>query len=256
MTRAEFRARDGVAVVSVLLLALSDFAGAQPAGDLPRTTNDFHHQLYVGRIGKLLVRGSRFRNGFYGHLVKTRARENHILYNVMFDGAVGQASYELEVPNGGVAYVIGNVIGQGPGTENPTLIAYGSEGLHWSENAIYLAHNTLINDANNVNFLVIKSNRGLEAVEAWALNNLIAGYGEVQRPAAGRFEGNQTVARSALIEQSGVPVRLTAQSPLRGSVRPPGKAGNVDLAPDSEFVFPAGTKAIQPSSRLAPGAFQ
>lgn len=52
MTRTEFRARDGVAVVSVLLLALSDFAGAQPAGDLPRTTIDFHHQLYVGRIGK------------------------------------------------------------------------------------------------------------------------------------------------------------------------------------------------------------
>ena len=224
--------------------------------DSPRTRNDFHHQIYVGRIGKFVLRGSRFSNGFYGHLVKTRARESHILYNVIFDGAAGHASYELEFPNGGVAYVIGNVIGQGPGTDNPTLIAYGSEGLHWSENAIYLAHNTLVNDANNVNYLLIKSNRGPEAVEAWALNNLIAGYGELQRPAAVRFDGNQTVARSALVEQSGVPARLPVQSPLRGSVRPLGKAGNVDLTPDSEFVFPVGTKPIQPSSRLAPGAFQ
>jgi hypothetical protein len=224
--------------------------------DSPHTTNDFHHQLYVGRIGKLLVRGSRFRNGYYGHLLKTRARENYILYNILFDGANGHASYELEFPNGGVAYVIGNVIGQGPESENPTIVAYGSEGLRWTQNAIYLAHNTIINDASNANYLLIKSDRGTEAVEVWALNNLVAGRGEFHRPAAGRFEGNQTVARSALVEQFGVPTRLPAQSPLRGTVRPPGKIGNVELTPDSEFVFPAGTKAIQPSSRLVPGAFQ
>ena len=224
--------------------------------DSPHTTNDFHHLLYVGRIGKLVLRGSRFRNGFYGHLVKTRARENYILYNVMVDGANGHASYELEFPNGGVAYVIGNVIGQGPESENPSIIAYGSEGLRWTQNAIYLAHNTVINDASNANYLLIKSDRGSEAVEVWALNNLIAGPGECRRPPVGRFEGNQTVARSALVEQAGVPTRLPPQSPLRGTVRPPGKAGNVELTPDSEFVFPVGTKAVLPSARPAPGAFQ
>jgi hypothetical protein len=224
--------------------------------DSPRTTNDFHHQIYVGRIGKFVLRGSRFRNGFYGHLVKTRARENYILYNVMVDGASGHASYELEFPNGGVAYVIGNVIGKGAESENLAIVAYGSEGLRWTQNAIYLAHNTIVNDANNANYLLIKSDRGSEAVEVWALNNLIAGPGEFRRPAAGRFEGNQTVARDALVEQAGVPTRLPPQSPLRGTVRPAGKAGNVELTPDAEFVFPVGTKAVLPSARLTPGAFQ
>ena len=106
---------------------------------------------------------------------------------------------------------------------------------------------------SNANYLFIKSDRGPEAVEVWALNNLIAGTGEFRRPAVGRFEGNQPVLRSALVEQAGVPTRLPPQSPLRGTVRPPGKAGNVELTPDSEFVFPVGTKAILPSARPAPG---
>ena len=62
--------------------------------------------LYVGAIGRFVLRGSRFHNGHLGHLVKSRARENHVLFNMLADGAGGRASYELEFPNGGVAYVI------------------------------------------------------------------------------------------------------------------------------------------------------
>jgi hypothetical protein len=224
--------------------------------DAPRTTNDFHHLIYVGRIGKFVLRGSRFRNGFYGHLVKSRARENHLLYNAIFDGAHGHASYEVDLPNGGLVYMIGNVVGQGPETENPAVIAYGSEGLHWSQNAIYLAHNTVINDAPNGNFLAIRGNRGPDAVEVWALNNLVVGPGDFQRPAQGRFEGNRSVGRRDLIEYGGLPVRLANLSPLRGSVRPPGSAGTVDLLPNAEFTDPVGTRNIRMSSSLSPGAFQ
>jgi hypothetical protein len=70
-------------------------------GDAPHHQGDLHHLLYVGRIGKFVLRGSRFSNGYLGHLVKSRARENHILYNLLVDGAGGKASYELEFPNGG-----------------------------------------------------------------------------------------------------------------------------------------------------------
>jgi hypothetical protein len=224
--------------------------------DAPRTTNDFHHLIYVGRIGKFVLRGSRFRNGFYGHLVKSRARESHLLYNVIFDGMQGRASYEVDLPNGGLVYMIGNVVGQGAESENPAIIAYGSEGLHLSENAIYLAHNTVINDAQRATFLAIRSNRGPDAVEVWAINNLLAGPGEFQRPARGRFEGNQTVLRSDLIEQDGVPARLPPQSSLRGTVRMPDRAGNVNMAPTAEFGFPLGTRPVKLPARLALGAFQ
>ena len=224
--------------------------------DAPRTTNDFHHLIYVGRIGKFVLRGSQFRNGFYGHLVKSRARESYLLYNAIVDGPHGHASYEIDLPNGGLVYMIGNVIGQGKESENEVVISYGAEGLFWQQNALYASHNTIVNDAPRANFLDARSNRGPDAVEVWAINNLTVGLGDFHRPAHGRFEGNRTVGRSELIEYGGVPSRLTTMSPLRGTVRPPGNVGAVDLLPNAEFTNPVGTRSIRISSVLSPGAFQ
>ena len=41
----------------------------------------------------------------------------------------GNASYEVNLPKGGHAYLIGNVIQQSPKTEYDTIISYGEEGL-------------------------------------------------------------------------------------------------------------------------------
>ncbi|MGA9394184.1 MAG: hypothetical protein WCA83_04120 [Azonexus sp.] len=224
--------------------------------DAPRDDRDVHHLLYVGAIGKFVLRGSRFTNGYHGHLVKSRARENYVLYNMLADGLSGEASYELEFPNGGVAYVIGNVIAQSAGTDNSSIVGYGAEGQRWPENALYLSHNTLVNDHHTGNFLQLMNEKFPAGVDVWAINNLTVGNGDVNRPARGRFEGNRSAARSELIEYGGLPLRLTNMSPLRGSVRPPGSSGAVDLLPDAEFTFPVGTHPIRASSALSPGAFQ
>jgi len=225
-------------------------------GDAPHTQGDLHHLLYVGAIARFSLRGSRFANGYLGHLVKSRARENHILYNMLVDGAGGKASYELEFPNGGVAYVIGNTIGQSAGTDNPKMLSFGAEGARWPENALYMAHNTLINDFHAGSFVHVWSDKLAGDVEVWLLNNLLVGNGELSRPAQGRFDGNRAVGRGELIEQGGVPSRLTSGSPLRGAVRPPGEANEVALLPSAEFTFPVGTRSLRVGSRLAPGAFQ
>lgn len=225
-------------------------------GDAPHTQGDLYHLLYVGAIARFSLRGSRFANGYLGHLVKSRARENHILYNMLVDGAGGKASYELEFPNGGVAYVIGNTIGQSAGTDNPKMLSFGAEGARWPENALYMAHNTLINDFHAGSFVHVWSDKLAGDVEVWLLNNLLVGNGELSRPAQGRFDGNRAVGRGELIEQGGVPSRLTSGSPLRGAVRPPGEANEVALLPSAEFTFPVGTRSLRVGSRLAPGAFQ
>ena len=225
-------------------------------GDAPHTQGDLHHLLYVGAIARFSLRGSRFANGYLGHLVKSRARENHILYNMLVDGAGGKASYELEFPNGGVAYVIGNTVGQSARTDNPKMLSFGAEGGRWPENALYMAHNTLINDFHAGSFVHVWSDKLAGDVEVWLLNNLLVGNGELSRPAQGRFDGNRAVGRGELIEQGGVPSRLTSGSPLRGAVRPPGEANEVALLPSAEFTFPVGTRSLRVGSRLAPGAFQ
>ena len=222
----------------------------------PHHEGQLHHLLYVGAIGRFKLSGSRFEQGYLGHLVKSRARENDVRYNMLVDGAEGHASYELEFPNGGIAYVIGNVIGQSAGTENPDVISYGAEGPRWPDNALFLAHNTLLNDFHAGAFLKVWTEKFPGKIETWVINNLTVGYGDLFRPAQGRFEGNQAAQRRDLIAYGGVALRLNSSSPLRGSVKIPGQARGVDLMPTAEFTFPAGTRAIYPGSSLAPGALQ
>ena len=228
----------------------SEFAGAA------RHNVDLHHLLYVGAIGRFVLTGSRFENGYLGHLVKSRARENDVRYNLLADGPDGRASYELEFPNGGITYVIGNVIEQSAGTDNPVMIAYGSEGQRWPDNALYLAHNTLVNDRHAGTFLRVAAEKFSGNTEVWILNNLTVGNGDLFRPPSGRFEGNHAAERRDLLEYAGLPLRLKADSPLRGQVRIPGNARDVDLLPTAEFAYPAGKRPVVPGRNLAPGAFQ
>ena len=224
--------------------------------DAPRSAGSLHHLIYVGAIGKFILRGSRFQNGYLGHLVKSRARENHVLYNMLADGMGGKVSYELEFPNGGLAYVIGNVIAQSAGTDNPVIVAYGAEGSRWPDNALYLSHNTLVNDHHAGDFLKVWAEKFAGGVEVWAINNLTVGNGHFFPPAQGRFEGNHSVSRADLIEYAGLPLKLTNSSPLRGLVRVPGSERGVNLLPSAEFSSPVGSRPLRASSSLSPGAFQ
>lgn len=225
-------------------------------GSAPTHAGPLHHLLYVGGIGRFTLTGSRLQQGYLGHLVKSRAKENHISYNMLVDGPNGRASYELEFPDGGLAFVIGNTIGQSAGSDNTTVVSYGAEGRRWQDNALYLVHNTLTNEGHAGNFLKVWTEKLPPDTEVWAINNLTVGYGTFFPPAQGRFEGNQSVGRAELISVGGIPLRLINQHPLRGSVRLPGSVRGFDLAPRAEFVFPAGTRPIALSSSPAPGAFQ
>jgi len=50
-------------------------------------------------------------------------------FNFIVDESDGNASYEVDLPNGGRAYLIGNVDQQSPRSESDTIITYGEEGL-------------------------------------------------------------------------------------------------------------------------------
>lgn len=114
--------------------------------DAPRQMHSLPHLLYIGRIDKVTITGSRFENGYRGHLVKSRARQSTIRDNHIVDGLEGEASYEIDLPNGGIARITGNTVGQSAKTQNPVLISYGAEGNVWPENSLTLEGNTLISD--------------------------------------------------------------------------------------------------------------
>jgi hypothetical protein len=125
---------------SELIIENSRFA------DAPRQMHSLPHLLYVGGIAQVTITGSRFENGYRGHLIKSRARQSTIRDNHIIDGPDGEASYEIDLPNGGIARITGNTISQSAKTQNPALISYGAEGNVWPENSLTLQGNTLISD--------------------------------------------------------------------------------------------------------------
>jgi len=221
--------------------------------DAPRDTRSLHHLLYVGRIAHLSVEGSRFHGGYQGHLLKSRARRSEIRYNLLIDGKDGQASYELEFPEGGVAVVVGNVIGQGADSANPTVLAYGAEGSHWPENRLLLTHNTLISEGWRPALFARTWGDRLPADTRFAVrNNLTVGLGLFTLGLPGWHQGNHALPPGALDPAQG-DLTLAEDSLLRGRVSPPPEAG---LRPTAEFRFPVGTVPLVVPTRWVPGAFQ
>ena len=227
-------------------------------GQAPHVAGRLHHLLYVGRIAKLTVRGSRFFHGFEGHLIKSRARETNLGYNMLRDGAAGEASYQVDLPVGGRATIIGNVIGKSPIGQNPVMIAYGSEGSAWERNSLVVAHNTLIGEGWRPTwFLRVFDDRvpGLE--EPLVVNNLVVGAGLFRLAAPGYFAGNWPAIQDMLTDVMTMAFELPPDSWLRGRGVDPRNVKGRDLAPRAEFEWPAGTREISTDRETwSPGAYQ
>ncbi len=133
------------------------------------------HNLYVGKIALLRVTGSYFHHANVGHLLKSRAARNEILYNRLTDENGGRSSYELDLPNGGFATIMGNIIQQSHETENSTMISYGREGYAWPKNSLDLANNTIVNDQPNGGAF-LRTGEGTATVTS--MNNLLVGRGK------------------------------------------------------------------------------
>ena len=210
------------------------------------------HNLYVGSIASLSVTGSYFHHARVGHLLKSRAAVNHIFYNRLTDEAGGQASYELEFANGGVAFVVGNVIEQSARTQNPNIISYGTEGYKWPKNELYLVNNTLVdNRPQGGVFLRVKPGE----VTVKAVNNLLVGRGGLKSAGPGDLGNNFTVERIDLADAAKGDYRLKRGSRLVGKALDPGSANGVSLQPQAQYLHPVNTKALA-GKRQSPGALQ
>jgi hypothetical protein len=132
------------------------------------------HNVYIGAANKLVFRYNYSHNiATDGHLLKSRASENQVLYNRL-SGESGHDSYEIDLPNGGLAIIIGNLIQKGPNPGNPILLTWGEEGVSNADKRVFVANNTFVNDFNNGTFVKIATGGTLSAH-----NNLFVGPGTV-----------------------------------------------------------------------------
>ncbi|MDR2466963.1 MAG: hypothetical protein LBD35_06170 [Prevotellaceae bacterium] len=136
--------------------------------------NGYSHNIYVGYIGYFSVSGSYFHHAAKGHLMKTRAAISIITNNRITDenDAASQASYEIDIPSGGQAVVVGNIIQQSMHSENRRIIEYAMEGHdHHQKNELYVAYNTILNSLSSDDALFRMNN--INSFKVVVCNNLL-----------------------------------------------------------------------------------
>ncbi|OGP65481.1 MAG: hypothetical protein A2169_13450, partial [Deltaproteobacteria bacterium RBG_13_47_9] len=127
------------------------------------------HGIYVGSIKRFVFQYNYVHHSKIGHHVKSMAQENFILYNRLMDEEDGNSSYAIDIPDGGLAIIIGNIIHQGKLAENFSLIHYHSKtekpGI-----GLYVVNNTALNSRHDGVFV---NNRS--PMQAQIINNLVVG---------------------------------------------------------------------------------
>lgn len=87
------------------------------------------HSIYIGHYGSLSVTNSRFERGTGGHYVKSRAPRIEVLDSSFDDSRGRRTNYLIDISNGAVGRIAGNVFVHGTGKENyATLISVAPEG--------------------------------------------------------------------------------------------------------------------------------
>lgn len=214
--------------------------------------NGKNHNLYVGAIAYLRVVGSYFHHGQAGHLLKSRAAVNHIFYNRLTDELGGRASYELEFPNGGLALVVGNVIQQSAGTENPHIIAFGAEGYGPGRHELHLINNTVV-DQRPSGGVYLRVNPGAGKVRL--INNLWVGNPQIPANPEWEQAGNFLVDLDTFVLPTRDNYLLKPGAKIRGKAVDPGEVDGLKLRPTDQFLHPRGTLKLK-ALAINPGAFQ
>ena len=90
---------------------------------------DGSHAVYIGRYGSLRIANSRFERGTGGHYLKSRAPRIEVLDSSFDDSAGRNTNYLIDLPNGAIGRIAGNVFLNGTGKDNwGTMIAVAAEG--------------------------------------------------------------------------------------------------------------------------------
>ncbi len=172
-------------------------------GDVGQT-----HNIYIGACNSFIMQNCYSHNAYVGHEVKTRAKSNYILYNRITDEG-STSSYEIDIPQGGTTYIIGNVIEQSAASENPTIIAYNEETPQNPDLHLYVVNNTIVNSKSKGTFINNQNN----SIPAIVQNNIFAGPGTlVNGPASMTSNWSTTILNAGFVNPMTYDYHLTSAS--------------------------------------------
>jgi len=230
-------------------------AGANPASDIVIRRSRFFrsgagdgytHNLYIGAVRSLTVTGSYLWGADVGHELKSRAATNTIVGNRIADGDA-TASYSVDLPNGGRSLIAGNVIIQGPNSENSTLVSYGAEGFADGSRTVWVVNNTFVNRRSTGTFVGLA-----EGSRAHLRNNLLVGPGDLTNLVGIQASANRRVGLQDFADPAADDFRLLAGSAaLDRGVRVPQR-----WRPRWEYDHPTGQVRRPIVGRVDLGAYE
>ena len=225
--------QDGILAGSssgTLLVEFSEFFH-NGAGD------GFSHNIYVGNYAKFIFRYNYSHGAVIGHLFKSRAAESDVYYNRFGDEATGTASYEIDIPNGGKSYIVGNLIEKGPNAQNSGLVSYQAEGAASGNpsHELFVVNNTMVNDFGRGTFVVVD---GSVSVPAVIKNNIFQGSGSVTTQSSA-IQANNFSGNAKLVNPATYDYHLQTGSPAIDAGADPGQGAGVSLLPTNQYVHPS-----------------
>jgi hypothetical protein len=209
------------------------------------------HNLYIADVDALYFRFNWSHaiatdTPDKGHLLKSRAKQNYIEYNRL-SGEDGFDSYEIDLPNGGLAVIVGNAIEKGEASGNSNMLIWGEEGASNPDMRVFVVNNTFVNDRASGTF--ISANGAMLT----AHNNLFVGGGTPSSGGALSAD-NLSGVDPKLVDRSHYDYHLMEGSPAIGKAVALMPVDAIALAATSEYVHPLG-EAMRESA-LDVGAFE
>jgi len=220
-------AAPGTPNTGTILIENAEFS-SNGAGD------GFSHNMYIGDFAQFTLQYSYSHLAKVGHLVKSRAYITQVLYNRLTDETGGTASYEVDIPNAGTAFIIGNLIEQSAATMNPTIMTFGEEGVPSGyDSHLYVVNNTVINDLGSGTFV-----HNATTTAAALTNNIFYNGGTIDSNASDVLATNFSTGSPMFVDVATYDVHLLSGSPCIDKGTDPGKAGSMSLDPVFEYVQP------------------
>ena len=232
---------------SVITVEFSEFAN-NGYGD------GFTHHIYVNRIFRLTVRFCYMHHAIVGHHIKSRARFSNILYNRIMDEATGNSSYLIELANGGMVTIMGNLLMQGPNAENKALVAYGTEEYPFEYmHRLFIFNNSMVNERSTGSFLFMNG-----FLMGSFFNNILAGPGVVMETGGVEETNNlrlENIGDANFIDADNFDYQLSADASAINAAIHPGSMG-ATWFPDYQYVHPTDSVARPTDGPLDIGAYE
>ena len=219
----------GARAGSTITIEYSEFA-RNGAGD------GYSHNLYIGHVDRLVFRHNWSHGALVGHLLKSRAAENVIAYNRLTGEAGGSASYEINLPNGGLSFVIGNLVEQPSTTQNGAMLDYLSEGFGQNtDDRLFVINNTFVNNRGSGTFLQIGAATSTPVI---ARNNIFHGGGTPSSQAGSVLDHNYIGNSAMFVDAASHDYRLLPTAAAIDAGTAPGAGAGQSLLPTRVYVHP------------------